>query len=67
MLKMERENEALKSMVEDMRLVDRAKLLLVSYLNMTEAEAHRYLEKRAMDLRVSRVEVAKQVIQTYQT
>ena len=67
MLKMERENEALKSMVADMRLVDRAKLLLVSYLNMTEAEAHRYLEKRAMDLRVSRVEVAKQVIQTYQT
>ena len=67
MLKMERENEELKSMVEDMKLVDRAKLLLVSYLNMTEAEAHRYLEKRAMDLRVSRVEVAKQVIQSYQT
>ena len=66
MLDMERENRQLKTMVEDMKLIDRAKLLLVTCLNMTEGQAHRYLEKRAMDLRVSRVEVAKQVIQTYQ-
>ena len=65
-MKMERENEQLKTMVEDMKLVDRAKLLLVTCLNMTEAQAHHYLEKRARDLRVSRVEVARQVIQTYQ-
>ena len=53
-------------MVEDIKLVDRAKLLLVTCLNMSEEQAHRYLEKQAMDLRVSRLEVAKQVIQTYQ-
>ena len=65
-LRMENENEQLKTMVEDIKLIDRAKLLLVTCLNMSEQQAHRYLEKRAMDLRVSRVEVAKQVIQTYQ-
>lgn len=65
-LSVERENEALKTMVEDLKLVDRAKLLLVTCLNMSEQQAHRYLEKQAMDLRISRVEVAKQVIQTYQ-
>lgn len=66
LLNVERENEKLKTMVEDIKLVNRAKLLLVTCLNMTETQAHHYLEKRAMDLRVSRVEVAKQVIQTYQ-
>ena len=66
MLRAEAENEQLKTMVEDLKIIDRAKLLLVTCLNMTEQQAHRYLEKQAMDLRVSRLEVTKQVIQTYQ-
>lgn len=66
MLRVERENEELKTMVEDLKIIDRAKLLLVTCLNMSEDQAHRYLEKQAMDLRLSRLEVAKQVIQTYQ-
>ena len=32
---------------------------------MTEAEAHRYIEKQAMDLRLSRKEVAENIIHTY--
>lgn len=66
MLNMEAENKQLKTMVEDLKIIDRAKLLLVTCLNMTEQQAHHYLEKQAMDLRVSRLEVAKQVIHTYQ-
>lgn len=66
MLRAEGENEKLKSMVEDIRLIDRAKLLLVTCLNMSEEQAHRYLEKQAMDLRTSKRSVAKQVIQTYE-
>ena len=66
MMRVEQETEQLKTMVEDIKLIDRAKLLLVTCLNMSEEQAHRYLEKQAMDLRVSRAEVAKQVIQTYQ-
>jgi response regulator NasT len=33
---------------------------------MSEEQAHRYLEKQAMDLRTSKLEVAKQVIRTYE-
>ncbi len=60
------ETERLKGMVEDIKIIDRAKLLLVSCLNMSEEQAHRYLEKQAMDLRTAKVDVAKQVIQTYE-
>lgn len=66
MLKFEKENERLKNMVEDIKIIDRAKLLLVTCLNMSETQAHRYLEKQAMDLRTSKLRVAKQVIQTYE-
>lgn len=60
------ENDKLKSMVEEVRLVNRAKLLLMQCLTMTEQQAHRYLEKQAMDLRISKIQVAKQVIRTYE-
>ena len=53
-------------MVEDMKIINRAKFLLISCLNMTEVQAHRYLEKQAMDQRESKLEVAKQVIRTYE-
>ena len=66
LLRVERENEKLKHMVEDLKIIDRAKLLLVTCLNMSEEQAHRYLEKQAMDLRTSRLNVAKQVIRTYE-
>ena len=32
---------------------------------MTEAEAHRYLEKQAMDTRRDRTEVAQEVLEEY--
>ena len=65
-MRIERENEKLKHMVEDLKIINRAKLLLVTCLNMSEEQAHRYLEKQAMDLRTTRLDVAKQVIQTYE-
>lgn len=51
--------------IEEIRLVNRAKWLLIENLSMTEAEAHRYVEKQAMDLRCSKREVAESVIRTY--
>ncbi|MBR1483318.1 MAG: response regulator [Ruminococcus sp.] len=66
LLRVEQENEKLKHMVEDLKIIDRAKLLLVTCLNMSEEQAHRYLEKQAMDQRTSKKEVAKQVIRTYE-
>ena len=62
----EEENKRLKNMVEDIKIIDRAKLLLVTCLNMSESQAHKYLEKQAMDLRTTKLAVAKQVISTYE-
>ncbi|MDR3207903.1 MAG: ANTAR domain-containing protein [Oscillospiraceae bacterium] len=60
------ENERLLQQIEDLRVIDRAKCLLVSCLRMTEPEAHRYLEKQAMDMRTTRLTVAQGVIRTYE-
>ena len=46
---MERETVNLKSRMEEIRLVNRAKWILIDRLKMTEPEAHRYIEKQAMD------------------
>ncbi len=66
MLCVTEENEKLRHMVEDMKIINKAKFLLISCLNMSETQAHRYLEKQAMDLRVGKLQVAKQVIKTYE-
>jgi len=63
---MQTENSRLKQKIEDIRIVDRAKWLLVSYLNMSEQEAHRYIEKRAMDMRVTKRAVAEGILKTYE-
>lgn len=59
------ENDKLKSTVEEIRIINRAKYLLIETLSMTETQAHRYIEKQAMDMRVTKLEVAKQIIKTY--
>ena len=55
----------LKVKMEEIRLVNRAKMLLMQCLKMTEQEAHRYLEKEAMDRGMKRTAVAEEVIKTY--
>ena len=59
------EKETLKEKVEETKLVSRAKLLLVQKLAFSEEEAHKYIEKRAMDLCVKRSVVAEEIIKTY--
>lgn len=61
-----RKNSQLIQKIEDIRLIDRAKCVLIEYLNMTEADAHRYIEKQAMDLRRSRRDVAETILKTYE-
>ena len=50
--KLKEENENLNKKIEDIKLVDRAKYCLMEYLRMSE-RIHRYIQKQAMDLRVS--------------
>lgn len=59
---MKKEQNKLLKKVEDIKRIDRAKCLLIQYNKMTEEQAHRYLEKQAMDARLSRREVADKII-----
>ena len=63
--KMETKNKSLQDKMEDIRAVNRAKWLLIEKLNMTETDAHYFIEKRAMDERVSRREIAENIIRSY--
>lgn len=60
-----KENERLKSSLEEAKILNRAKFLLMQYLSLSEERAHKYIEKQAMDMRISRIEVAKQILRTY--
>ena len=60
-----KENERLKSSLEEAKIINRAKILLMQHLALSEERAHRYIEKQAMDMRISKLEVAKQVLKTY--
>lgn len=51
--------------MDEIKIVDRAKWLLIDYLKMSEAQAHRYIEKQAMDQRITRLEAAKNILKTY--
>ena len=57
--------KAIEEKMEEIRLVNRAKWLLIGELNMTEQEAHRYIEKQAMDRCVTKRAVAEQILSTY--
>ncbi len=50
---------------EELRLVSRAKCTLIEKTGMTEQEAHRHIEKQAMDRRESKSIVAANIIKKY--
>lgn len=60
------ENLALENRLRDAKLVDRAKCVLVEYLRISEADAHRQIQKRAMDMRLPLAAVAKDILKTYE-
>ena len=66
LLRMHTENRKLKQKMEDIRIVDRAKYILISNLNINEQEAHRYIEKRAMDMRQTKRVVAEEIMKHYE-
>ena len=58
------ENARLLDKIAQLRLVDRAKCCLIERRGMTEADAHRLIEKTAMDTRRSRGEVAQEILES---
>ena len=63
--KLEKKTLSVEERMEEIRIVNREKIILVSQLHMIESEAHRYIEKQAMNACVSKREVAEGIIKTY--
>ena len=52
------------ALLNETRRIDRAKMLLVEARGMTESEAHKFIERQAMNRRVTRLEIANELINT---
>ena len=63
---LETRNQQLRQRLEDFKIIDRAKCCLVAVLGMDEERAHRYIQKRAMDMRVSQREIALDILTAYE-
>lgn len=61
----EKKTMTLEEKMEEIRIVNRAKWLLISELKLNEPEAHRLIEKQAMDHCVTRRKIAEAIISTY--
>ena len=65
MRKTEKKELSFEEKMQEIRIVNHAKWILISELKMTENEAHKYIEKQAMDRCVSKTSVAEEIIRTY--
>ncbi|MGM9563523.1 MAG: ANTAR domain-containing response regulator [Faecousia sp.] len=63
--KQEKKAVSLEDKMQEIRIVNRAKWMLIEHLQMREADAHRYIEKMAMDRCVSRRQISEEIIKTY--
>lgn len=63
--RMEQKTASIEEKMEKIRIINRAKLLLMEQLKMTEKEAHRFIEKQAMDRCVTRITIAQSILSTY--
>lgn len=63
--RMEEKTVSVEEEMKEIRLVNRAKWLLIDQLKMTENEAHKFIEKQAMDRCVTKKKIAENIILTY--
>lgn len=61
----EQKQQTVEQTIEEIKLINRAKWLLITCLNMTEDEAHRYISKLAMQQKRQKREIAESIIRTY--
>ena len=62
---MREKTKDMKERLEEIRIVNTAKMLLIEHKHISEDDAHRYIEKRAMNLRKSKVKIANEIIDEY--
>lgn len=62
LMRLEKKSVSLEDKMQEIRLVNRAKWQLISSEGLSEEEAHRFIEKQAMDRCVSKRTVAEEII-----
>ena len=62
---MENNTKKLQEKMQDIKIINQAKIILIQKLNMSENDAHYYIEKQAMDTRLSKSKVSENIIRTY--
>ena len=60
------ENQRLQTKLLDLRIINRAKWVLIQYLGMNEEQAHKYIEQQAMNMRIPKRTAAENVLKTYE-
>ncbi len=63
--RMEKKTASIEEKIEEIRIVSKAKWLLIDNLKMSEKDAHRFIEKEAMDRCTTRRVVADEIIEKY--
>ena len=63
--KLKNQNNLLVKEIEDLKFINKAKYALMESLGYSENQAHKYIEKRAMDERKTKKAVALEVLKTY--
>lgn len=61
----ESEKKKLEAKLEEVRVVSRAKCLLMENMNISENDAHKYIERQAMNSRKSRREFSEEILRLY--
>ncbi len=51
--------------ITQLKVISRAKLILIGSFSMTEEQAHKYIERRAMESRKSKLSIAEAIINSY--
>ncbi len=62
---LERRTLSIEERMEEIRIINRAKCLLISQEHMEEPAAHHYIERLAMDHCISKRDAAQNIINTY--
>lgn len=61
----ENKSLSIEEKMAEIRLVNKAKWILISELKMSEPDAHHYIEKQAMDRCIAKRIIAEEIIKTY--
>jgi response regulator NasT len=66
MSQLKNERDDLKKRMDERKAIEQAKWLLVENKKLSEPEALHFIQRRAMDLRIPQVQVAKEILNEYE-